>query len=71
MAILKGGKTRKDCTFTHGFRKGYKSRMGDGAAIPAIPAHSIPPGLDAYLSSIASGIRAALRRKPVRESASN
>jgi hypothetical protein len=71
MAVLKGGNVRKDWTFADGFRKGYKSRMGDSATIPAIPTNSIPPGLEAYLGGIASGIRVALRRKPVLESSSS
>jgi len=45
--------------------------MGNDAAIPAIPAHTIPAGLDAgvgaYLSGIASGIAAALKSRNVRE----
>jgi len=69
MANLKGATFSK--TFADGFRKGYRSRMGNDAAIPAIPAHTIPAGLDAgvgaYLSGIASGIAAALRSKPVGE----
>jgi len=69
MANLEGATFRK--TFADGFRKGYRSRMGNDAAIPAIPAHTIRAGVDAgvgaYLSGIASGIAAALTSKPVRE----
>jgi len=69
MAILKGATFSK--TFADGFREGYRSRMGNTAAIPEIPAHSIPAGVGAYLGGIASGIRAALSRKPVREAPSD
>lgn len=65
MAILKGATFGK--TFADGFREGYKSIMGTSAAIPEVPAHSIPAGLDAglisHLSGVASGIAAALKRK--------
>jgi hypothetical protein len=75
MTILKGATFRK--TFADGFREGYRSRMGSTAAIPAIPAHAIPAaaahdaGVGAYLSGIARGIAAALRKKPVRETPSD
>ena len=69
MANLEGATFGK--AFADGFRKGYRSRMGNDAAIPAVPAHTIPAGVDAgagaYLSGIASGIAAALTSKPVRE----
>ena len=68
MAILEGATFSK--TFADGFRQGYRSRMGNDAAIPAIPAHTIPAGLGAYLWGVAMGIAAALRSKPVREAPS-
>ena len=67
MAIIKGHKISKDETFADGFRQGYKSIMGNSAAIPEIPAHSIPAGKMAYMTGIANGIAAALRRKRDRE----
>jgi hypothetical protein len=70
MAILKGVKISKSETFADGFREGYKSIMGNDAAIPAIPAHSIPAELGAYLWGKALGIGTALRRRE-RERSSN
>jgi hypothetical protein len=64
MAILKGATFSK--TFEDGFCEGYRSRMGNDAGIPAIPAHSIPAGAVAYLWGVAMGIAAALKEKPVR-----
>jgi hypothetical protein len=66
MAIIKGATFSK--TFADGFREAYRARMGgDDAAIPAIPAHSIPAGVGAYMCGFAHGIAAALRERPVRE----
>ena len=65
MAILKGATFSK--TFADGFREGYRSRMGKDATIPAIPARSIPAGVGAYLTGMAIGIAAALKKAPVRE----
>jgi hypothetical protein len=43
MAIIKGATASLSSkTFADGFREGYTARMGNDAAIPAIPAHSIP-----------------------------
>jgi hypothetical protein len=68
MAIIKGATASLSSkTFADGFREGYTARMSNDAAIPAIPAHSIPAGVCAYLSGFAGGIAAALREKPVRE----
>jgi len=72
MAILKGATSSR--TFADGFREGYRSRMGNDAALPAIPAHSTAPGVEAikaYLSGVASGVAAGLKEKPVREAASD
>jgi hypothetical protein len=70
MAILKGVKIRKGETFADGFREGYKSIIGNDAAIPTIPDHSIPDGKLAYLWGKATGIGTALRRRE-RESPSS
>jgi hypothetical protein len=69
MTTLKGATFSK--TFADGFREGYKSRMGkDAAAVPATPAGSVPEGVGAYLSGVASGVAAALKVKPVRDASS-
>jgi hypothetical protein len=68
MAILEGATFSK--TFADGFREGYRARMGNDAAIPAMPAHTIPDGVGAYLGGVAMGITAALREKPIRDTTS-
>jgi hypothetical protein len=44
--------------------------MGNDAAIPAMPAHTITDGVMAYLGGVAMGIAAALREKPIRDTTS-
>jgi hypothetical protein len=62
MAILIGATSSK--TFADGFREGYKSIMGTSAAIPEVPsAKRKEDGWEPYLSGVASGIAAALKRK--------
>ena len=48
--------------------------MGNDAALPATPAHSTAPGVEAikaYLSGVASGVATGLNEKPVRQAASD
>jgi hypothetical protein len=41
-------------TFADGFRKRYKSIIGTHAAMPEVPAHSIPAGVGAHQSGSAT-----------------
>lgn len=50
-------------SFRDGYIEGWKSIMGNGAAIPAIPAHSIPAGKTPFQAGIAKGVEAAMKWK--------
>lgn len=55
-------------TFADGFREGYRSVMGNGAALPGIPGYAIPAGKTAYQHGIAKGVEAAIKRQASRKS---
>jgi len=61
----------KQGTFTDGFIEGWRSVLGQGAALPGIPSYAIPTGKAEYEHGYDEGRKAAADRHPSGDKNSN